>query len=454
MRRRSIARFSVAPVIAAALVAALAWPAAAAATPKEKVTLCHAPPGNPVEQHTIVVSESAARAHFRNHAMDAPGACPSCDDGDPTTIDRRNPDTDACVHTPVPCGAGAGCVVRVPSDVATLQEAIDTVDDGGVVLLAPGTYTESFQIDDKRVHLVGDWGGGAGSAQFVVPPSTGIRSLASARGIANYGRGGGGSLQNLVLTGGDAAVLGFSTAGPIAELAINNVTMQSNLYGIIAGSSQSLSLENVSILDSGLTGYLALCSGDQSIISTLIHNAGQMGVYVKACSATPSSVTIHGSFIGGNAKGGALFIGDGGNLTVVIATSYLYQNTVFGLWFQNVTGTPGYVFDTVVTDTHVGDLCGGQACFQGVGDGVIAVSSSIIVEASAVLNAARAGVLLDLSSDVQFFDSVINGDRFGFVSQHGSDWTADPATLIEGGEQDILTDGDLPVPEPPPVPEQ
>ncbi len=41
-----------------------------------KVTICHRPPGNPRNAHTIRVGERAARAHLRNHRGDRPGPCP------------------------------------------------------------------------------------------------------------------------------------------------------------------------------------------------------------------------------------------------------------------------------------------------------------------------------------------------------------------------------------------
>jgi hypothetical protein len=40
----------------------------------EKVTICHIPPGNPENAHTITVGESAVAAHLENHG-DYIGAC-------------------------------------------------------------------------------------------------------------------------------------------------------------------------------------------------------------------------------------------------------------------------------------------------------------------------------------------------------------------------------------------
>jgi len=40
-----------------------------------KVTICHCPPGNPDNCHTIRVGSKAAAAHLRNHPDDSEGEC-------------------------------------------------------------------------------------------------------------------------------------------------------------------------------------------------------------------------------------------------------------------------------------------------------------------------------------------------------------------------------------------
>jgi hypothetical protein len=55
---------------------------------KKKVTLCHRPPGNPANAHTISVGEPARAAHLRHG--DQLGACPDEDaitSGTPATPD-------------------------------------------------------------------------------------------------------------------------------------------------------------------------------------------------------------------------------------------------------------------------------------------------------------------------------------------------------------------------------
>ena len=41
-----------------------------------KVTICHVPPGNPANAHTITIGAPAVPAHLANHDGDAVGPCP------------------------------------------------------------------------------------------------------------------------------------------------------------------------------------------------------------------------------------------------------------------------------------------------------------------------------------------------------------------------------------------
>lgn len=51
--------------------------------PEKKALVCHVPPGNPANEHTICVGKGAVNAHLRNHP-DYEGACGVVDGG--TTV--------------------------------------------------------------------------------------------------------------------------------------------------------------------------------------------------------------------------------------------------------------------------------------------------------------------------------------------------------------------------------
>ncbi len=85
-----MSRKSVAFVAAMCLVFAV--PMAALAAPKPKVTICHIPPGNPGNAHTITVGGKAADSHIANHG-DTLGPCgeernqpPKADAGDDVCV--------------------------------------------------------------------------------------------------------------------------------------------------------------------------------------------------------------------------------------------------------------------------------------------------------------------------------------------------------------------------------
>ena len=86
------------------------------ADPLPKITICHIPPGNPANWHTITISENALPAHYDNHG-DFPGNCSAnceelCDDSDPCTIDVDQ-EAEDCVclveRVPVDCGPITAC---------------------------------------------------------------------------------------------------------------------------------------------------------------------------------------------------------------------------------------------------------------------------------------------------------------------------------------------------------
>lgn len=96
-----------AALIAGFVMAAPSWAAGA------KVQVCHIPPGNPGNFHTITISENALQAHL-GHG-DLAGACFAhcdtlCSDGNACTIDACD-SSERCltIHPPVNCDDGNLC---------------------------------------------------------------------------------------------------------------------------------------------------------------------------------------------------------------------------------------------------------------------------------------------------------------------------------------------------------
>ena len=80
-----------------------------------KVKVCHVPPGNPSNFHTITIDDNAVQAHLAHG--DLLGSCAAhcdqlCDDGNPCTQDACDAN-EHCVlnHPPVSCDDGNACTI-------------------------------------------------------------------------------------------------------------------------------------------------------------------------------------------------------------------------------------------------------------------------------------------------------------------------------------------------------
>lgn len=100
------------PILAICLFAFLVV-CAPAARAGNKVKVCHVPPGNPANFHTITISANAVPAHLAHG--DLAGACAAhcdtlCSDGNPCTVDACDAN-ERCVanHPPVNCDDGNPC---------------------------------------------------------------------------------------------------------------------------------------------------------------------------------------------------------------------------------------------------------------------------------------------------------------------------------------------------------
>ena len=108
-----------APLFTLLVLAAPAWAA--------QVQVCHVPPGNPGNFHTITISDNALQAHL-GHG-DLVGACSAhcgqlCDDGNACTIDACDA-SERCLttHPPVDCDDGNLCTTDTCNPVSGCASA-------------------------------------------------------------------------------------------------------------------------------------------------------------------------------------------------------------------------------------------------------------------------------------------------------------------------------------------
>lgn len=92
-----------------------------------KVTICHVPPGNPANAHTLIVSRQGWENGHQRHRGDSLGPCgdsgevpddgPTDPDGDPTDPDGNptdpegptEPEEPVCAPAEAACGEGVAC---------------------------------------------------------------------------------------------------------------------------------------------------------------------------------------------------------------------------------------------------------------------------------------------------------------------------------------------------------
>ena len=136
-------RFHTSRPFFALAAAVLALPAllsgSSAAAGGAKVEICHVPPGNPANFHTITVSENAMAAHLEHG--DVAGACNAlcaalCDDGNACTIDdAADCEENGCPsdRAPVDCNDGNECTADScdpASGCANAPRTGEACDDG------------------------------------------------------------------------------------------------------------------------------------------------------------------------------------------------------------------------------------------------------------------------------------------------------------------------------------
>jgi parallel beta-helix repeat protein len=173
-------------------------------------------------------------------------------------------------------------LVRVPADAKTLQQAIDRVASGGMVLVSPGTYQETAIVSTKDVTVRGTDRNG------VVIDGGGIRPYGIV-GIADGVR-----VQNLTVrntTFYGVLVTGLhDKAGPRA-----NADNTSGGYETFDPAKfpplQRFEIDHVTAYDNGLYGIYAFNSEHGTIHDNYASGSADSGFYVGQCHSCDVLVT-------------------------------------------------------------------------------------------------------------------------------------------------------------------
>ena len=194
------------------------------------------------------------------------------------------------------------CTITVPTDVATIQGAVDVAQDGAVICVEPGTYDENLYIRNVDLALVGI----AGPAFTVIDGEPGASVV---------------YVQGDFL---DHAVL------DVAGLTVRNGDHW-DAAGVYLYSYTEVELSDLIIEDTTSSGYggaLRCVSGPLAIERVIFRDnettSSGGGAYVGDCEAT-----IHQSaFVRNHAdSGGGLYVGGG---TLALTETTFFGNTADG----------------------------------------------------------------------------------------------------------------------------
>ncbi|MBN2452053.1 MAG: hypothetical protein JXR77_16825, partial [Lentisphaeria bacterium] len=139
--------------------------------------------------------------------------------------------------------AGAGpppSSITVPSaTVPSIQMAIGMVADGGTIRIRPGTYRERLFIAGKRVHITSLRRSLRPNVILAADRPGSILPAAEALGVINFGTGGGGSIDNLLVSGGDAGIMGTGDGEQRpGAVTIQNTILSANGRGVLGTFSE------------------------------------------------------------------------------------------------------------------------------------------------------------------------------------------------------------------------
>lgn len=213
------------------------------------------------------------------------------------------PSLAACGGSGAPDAAGTAAVVRVPAD-ASLAEAGSRVADGGVILIAPGTYHESLEVRGDDVTVRGEDRNGVildgelKRSNGVV--ATGARVAVENLTVQNF-------LQNGVLVTGVTDESGAGVArgpdgyipgdipDPVPGYLVQRVTAANNgLYGIYAFNRTGGEIrDNLASggSDSGI--YVGQCASCNAVVADNVVQWNAVGIEL----ANASDVTVTGNRI-------------------------------------------------------------------------------------------------------------------------------------------------------------
>jgi nitrous oxidase accessory protein NosD len=211
----------------------------------------------------------------------------------------------------VSCGGDATDtvqIVRVPADKPTIQDAVDSANNGDLILIAPGTYHESVNVATKALTIRGE------------------------------------DRNGVILDGRDRLLNGVSVTAP--GVSVENLTVHSFrqngvvfngatepdgtvnpdiVYGADEHALVGYRASYVTSYNNGLYGIYAFAARDGSIEHSYVSGSPDSGIYVGQCS--PCNIVVSDVIAERNAIG---YYGTNASGSVYVVNS-IFRNNRLGL---------------------------------------------------------------------------------------------------------------------------